>query len=311
MGKASSAKKVARAAGLGGGRAYGQRPAWNYYFAVLVLVVLGVAGVYNSREYHENKVNAAGNTAPKVGQSPAWLEGYAVDACGKLLPPVKASKDPFGIYTTGDGIIRISPTAKSAAGHNATLAKFASAVGMTLNAGQLQVPGGHPYVNGDTCEGKPGHVYVMTWPSPQAPASDGVLQTKKEVNQANGYEDTCDPDCDSGVLLENDQLVTIAFLPAPAKGHSLQVLKPPASVVVQLSKLIAAGGTSTTLPATPTTAARSTNSTATTSHTTPTSHTSPTSHTTPTSHATATTKPAKSSTSSHTAHSSKASKGAK
>jgi hypothetical protein len=246
MGKASSAKKVARAAGLGGSRAYRERPAWNYYFAVLVLVVLGVLGVYNSREYLDNKVNAAGNTAPKVGQSPPWLEGYAIDACGKLLPPIKSNKNPYGIYTKGDGIIYISPTKKSVAGRNATLAKFANAVGMQFNAGDLQVPGGHLYVNGDTCEGKPGHVYVMTWSSPQAPASDGVLQNKQEINQATGYEDTCNPDCDSGVLLENDQLVTMAFLPAPPKGHSLQVLKPPNSVVLSLSRLIASGGTTTT-----------------------------------------------------------------
>ena len=36
-----------------------------------------------------------------------------------------------------------------------------------------------------------------------------MLQTQKST--AN----PCNPDCDSGVLLENDQLVTMAFLPAP------------------------------------------------------------------------------------------------
>ena len=159
MGKASSSKKVARAAGLGGGRAYGKRPAWGYYFGVLALLVLGVVGVYNSREYRDGKINAAGQWAPPVHQSPPWFEGYAIDECGKLLAPIKTNKDPYGI-TTKDGVISINPTDKSAAGTNATLGKFASAIGMLLNAGELETPGGRLYQNGDTCEGKPGDVFV-------------------------------------------------------------------------------------------------------------------------------------------------------
>ena len=170
MGKASSSKKVARAAGLGGSRSYASRPAYGYYFGLVVLIVLGVLGVYNATHYRDAKVNSAGNTAPTVGQSPPWYQGYAVEACGKLLAYVPTNKDPYGITTKEPGIITISPTVKAAAGQNATLGKFASSVGITLNAAQLQLPGGHLYQDGQTCEGKPGHVYVMTWSSPQEPA---------------------------------------------------------------------------------------------------------------------------------------------
>ena len=31
---------------------------------------------------------------------------------------------------------------------------------MKLNAAELQLPGGKLYLDGDTCQGKPGHVYV-------------------------------------------------------------------------------------------------------------------------------------------------------
>jgi len=251
MGRASSAKKVARAAGLGGSRAYGARPPYLYYFAVLVLVVLGVVGIWNSREYANAKVNQQGSGAPTVGQSPPWYEGFAVDICGKLQPPFSSTKDPYGITTTGRGIITISPTVRSAAGHNATLGKFAESVGMTLNASELQVPGGKLYQTGDTCEGKPGSVYVMVWTSPTAPQPDGVLQSKKEIDLAKGYEDTCNPDCDSGVLLENDQLVTIAFVPTAKKGEVPKILEPPPSVVSALTKQVAAAAT-TTLPTTST-----------------------------------------------------------
>jgi len=246
MGKASSAKKVARAAGLGGSRNYASRPAWNYYAAVFILLVLGVVGVYNSREYLDAKTNKAGTVQPTVGTS--WFEGYAVDECGKLLPPVKASNNSDGINAK-DGVIYIKPKVKSAAGRNATLAKFAASVGMTLNAGELQVPGSRLYTNGDTCEGKPGQVYVMTWSSPEEPQSDGVLQNKDQVSQSTGLEDTCNPDCDGGVLLENDQLVTIAFLPPPPKNQTLVVLQPPPTVVSQLTKIVSTGGTTTTTAA--------------------------------------------------------------
>ncbi|HXW77893.1 MAG TPA: hypothetical protein VEJ84_00260 [Acidimicrobiales bacterium] len=258
MGKASSSKKVARAAGLGGGRAYGGRPPYLYYFGLVLLLVLGLVGVYNATQYRDNQVNAQGNVAPTVGQSPPWYQGYAVEACGKLLPPIQTNKDPYGITTKTDGIISISPTVKSAAGKNATLGKFAQAIGMTLNAAQLQVPGGHLYQDGQTCEGKPGHVYVMTWSSPQEPASDGVLQTSKST--AN----PCNPDCNSGLLLANNQLVTMAFLPAPPKDQTLSVLQPPASVISKLTALVAAAAnTTTTSPAAtvpPTTAPHTTTS---------------------------------------------------
>jgi hypothetical protein len=240
MGKASSSKKVARAAGLGGSRNYGSRPAYTYYLGLVVLVILGVIGVYNATQYRNAKVNSAGNTAPTVGQSPAWYTGYAVEACGKLLDYVPTDKDPYGITTKEPGIITTSPTVKSAAGKNATLGKFATSIGMTLNAAQLQLPGGHLYQDGQTCEGKPGHVYVMTWSTPEEPASDGVLQTSKSSTN------TCNPDCNSGVLLRNNSLVTMAFLPAPPSGQTLSVLQPKASVISRLTSTIAAAASTTT-----------------------------------------------------------------
>ncbi|HUC15834.1 MAG TPA: hypothetical protein VMS00_15395 [Acidimicrobiales bacterium] len=260
MGKASSSKKVARAAGLGGGRAYAKRPAWGYYFGVLVLLVLGVLGVYNSREYRSAAINKQGNTAPTVHQKPPWFEGYTIDECGKILPPIKTTKDPYGI-TTKAGVISVSPTVKAAAGRNATLGKFASSIGMTLNAGALETPGGRLWQDGDTCEGKAGHVYVMTWASPAELPQNGVLQNAKGVPSsagvpnANGLEDTCNPDCDSGVLLENDQLVTIAFLPAPKKGSTPVIPQPSTAIISKLNGQVSTGGTTTTAaPALPTTA---------------------------------------------------------
>jgi hypothetical protein len=169
--------------------------------ACAALIILGVLGVYNAREYRTAQVNSQGNSQPAANMKTPWYEGYAVDVCGQILPPIKTDKNPYGITTKGDGVIYIQPTSKSVSGHNATLGKFASAVGMTLNAAEVQVPGGKLYVAGDNCGNNPGRLYVMTWASPLAPAADGVLQTKNDVNINAGFEDTCNPDCESGVLL--------------------------------------------------------------------------------------------------------------
>jgi hypothetical protein len=287
MGKASSSKKVARAAGLGGSKSYASRPAYGYYLGLVVLVVLGVLGVYNATQYRDAKVNSAGNTAPTVGQTPPWYQGYAVEACGKLLAYVPTNKNPYGITTKEPGIITISPTVKSAAGSNATLGKFASSIGMTLNAAQLQLPGGHLYQDGQTCEGKPGHVYVMTWSSPQEPASDGVLQNKKSA------DNTCIPDCNSGAMLRNDWLVTMAFLPAPPKDQTLSVMQPSSAVISRLTTLVAAAANNTTTTGAgstvPTTAPTTVPTSAPSSSTTSKSHTTTSAGTTSTTAPTTTT----------------------
>ncbi len=231
MGKASSNKKVARAAGTGGGRTAGGRIAWPYYGVLALVVVLGIAGTVVSRNGYHDRINANGGTPPKVGTT--WNEGYAVYACGKFVPNLKLSKDPDGITTQGDGIIHIHPTTKSAAGKNATIGKFASSVGMKLNAGELQVPGGTLYRDGNQCNGKTGHVYVTQFAF---------------IGSKSGQVQNVDP---RNVPLQDQALVTIAFVPTGQQGS---IPAPPASVQAALQKLAPAStpsSTSTPAPAAP------------------------------------------------------------
>ena len=219
-----------------------QRPAWGYYFAVLVLLVLGVVGVYNSREYRDGKINGGQHRHPAVQHG--HRRGTRVRG-GRVRQAPAAHQDhqePLRHHHQGDGVIYINPKNKSAAGKNATLGKFASSIGITLNAGEIEMPGGRLYQDGDTCEGKPGHVYVMTWADPRPRCRTASCRTprKNSRRRRRGATRTpATPTATSGVLLENDQLVTIAFLPAPAKGKTLSVLQPSAAVVAQLTKLVA------------------------------------------------------------------------
>lgn len=256
MGKASSNKKVARAAGTGGGRTYRGRTPWSYFGIIALIVVLGIVGTWTSRDRRLGQINGKGNTAPTVGTT--WNEGYAVYECGKFMPAIKTTSDPQGITTTTAGVILIKPKAKSVAGKNATLGKFASAVGMKLNAAELQLPGGKLYVNGNTCEGQPGHVFVKEFP--YAGATFGKLYDGKKGQLA-----ALDPDV---IPLKDQTLLTIAFVPA---SDSSKIPPPPTYVNTNLNAAGNSSSTSsTTTPATtvPATTVPATTVPATTSTTT-------------------------------------------
>ena len=234
MGKASSNKKVARAAGIGGGRSHHRQTPWGYFGVIALIVILGVVGTVASRDRRESQINKAGDTAPTVGT--VWQEGYAVYACGKFLPAISIkTPDPHGIDTRTAGIINIAPTVKSVAGKNAKLGKFASAVGMKLNAAELQVPGGHLYVDGASCEGKAGHVYIRQFSG--TTDTVGELYDGKSLPKLNPVD----------VPFVNDDMLTIAFVPS---DKAATIPAPPSYVVSALTALEAkASSTSTTTPA--------------------------------------------------------------
>ncbi len=246
MGRASSSKKVARAAGTGGGRTHRGRTPWTYYGVIAIVVILGILVTWTSRDRRLGQITNAGSTAPTVGT--VWNTGYAVNICGKFQPAITHAKNPEGITTgNGDGIIHIAPTTKSAAGKNATLGKFADAVGMRLNAAELQLPGGKLYMDGDTCQGKSSHVYVKEFA--YAGDTTGTLQNVDPRN----------------VLLQDQSLVTIAFVPASQKNS---IPPPPAYVITNLNKLAAQSPTPTTTV--PGSTGASSNPTPTTAASTPT-----------------------------------------
>lgn len=214
MGKASSSKKVARAAGIGGGRAHRRHTPWAYFGVIGLIVALGLAGTVFSRHQRDEQIAAAGSSgALAVGTTN--YEAYAVYVCGKFVPPVKTpAADPDGITAwtpaagtpaaTDGGVIQIAPTNKDVAGKNATLGKFASAVGIKLNAAELQMPGGRLYLEGNSCEGKPGYVYIKQFSS----AQDSV---GKLYNGAKGQLPKDNP---IDVPLTSGGIITIAFVPA-------------------------------------------------------------------------------------------------
>jgi hypothetical protein len=224
MGKASSSKKVARAAGTGGGRTNRGRVPWLYYGALIAVVVLGTATVVQSRNARLTKVAASGQTPP-IPNKDHWHVAYGFYLCDKFAPPITDTVDPHGIHTHGDGIIHTHPYDSSTGGKNAVLGAFTAAVHVTLNAGELRLPGGHDYRDGDKCGDKAGRVRVRIFDNP----ADKI-----------GHDATVDP---RKVPLTDQGVLTIAFAPAGA------VLPQPPSVP-NLAKLSDVTTTTTAPPAT-------------------------------------------------------------
>ena len=206
MGRASSSKKVARAASTGGGRTAGKARPMGWYAAIALVVVLGVAGIVVSRaEYREEVALAADGSAPVANQD-HWHAAYGIYACDEFLPPLTDERDPKGIHSHGDGIIHIHPFVRSAAGKNATLEVFADATGLELSDDRIEVPGGKTYKAGDTkCGGKDAIVQVK-------------VNEKVITSAVNKFK------------LNDGDLVTIAFAP---KGAEL----PPPPSAADLARL--------------------------------------------------------------------------
>jgi hypothetical protein len=199
MGRASSSKKVARAARAAGRPGTGRN--WLWPTAIVALVAVGVTLVVISRGTDE-----ASAEAPTFGDH--WHAAFGVYACDEFTDQVTDQNgDANGIHTHPDGLIHIHPTSAQATGDKATLGVFAEEVGLTVEDDRLELSGGDSFVEGeDECGAKPGIVQVAVWDDPSDETPD--LRT----------EDVAD------LKLAENQVVTLAFAPEGA-----DIPKPPST----------------------------------------------------------------------------------
>ncbi len=226
MGKASSSKKVARAARTGGGRtAKGSSTSWFWPVFIGIVVVLGTAGIVYSKDQRQPD-----NSHPrqaKAGQAQDhWHAAIGFDICGTFAPNITDENDPTGIHTHGDGIAHIHPASPLAAGKRATLGVFFDATKAKMSLSQIGLPGQPAKKNGDKCGDKPGEVQVKTWAN-RNPDTQGTIYTGNPAD----------------LRPKDGELVTVAFLP---KGDDIP--RPPSAA--QLDKLndVGPAATPTTVP---------------------------------------------------------------
>jgi hypothetical protein len=282
MARSSSGKSVARAAATGGGTTYrGQMPV-NWYAALVIIIVIGVASIAVAK-YNYNKTAAV--VEPAVGTS--WHAGLAFDICGTMEAalPASPSTTKTGLTSSGGGVLLIAPKTAAEAGNNATLGKFASGyTGLTLTNTELKYPSTKvpSYTNGEKCAvgtpdaGKAGVVQARSWV-----VSTSTGKNNEEVETGGA---TTEKPADLKFL--DRQLITVGFVP---KGTSLP--KPPATTITGLLQVLA--GNQAPVATTSTTVAGETSSTVQSATTTTAPASATTTSTVP---ATTTTKPSSTTT---------------
>lgn len=119
MGKASSSKKVARAARAGGRVSVGQPRSLLFPGVMTLVVVLGLALVLYARD------NRRGGDLAGVPQLGDHIHmALAVNVCGKFQPDIPEFESPVGLHSHGDGVLHIHPFSQLGVGSNATLGRF-------------------------------------------------------------------------------------------------------------------------------------------------------------------------------------------
>jgi hypothetical protein len=233
MGKASSNKKVARAAGTGGGRTARGRTPWLWYGGLSFVMLLGVFLVSTSR-------SDLNTTIAHPDFKDHWHMAYGINICGEFKPPMPQPPNLIGLHTHTDGLIHVEPVSVNDTGKNATVGRFASGQpGFKISATSIQYPGDKAYKNGDKCGSKAGHLETWVW----------VSQTDKDPQKITG-----DP---KKIKIENFHLITFAFVPngtKVAEPPSAANLADPNAGETQTPASVPEG-TPTTVAATPTTAA--------------------------------------------------------
>lgn len=204
MGKASSAKKVSRAARTGGGRT--KRGSSSYLFpsAMALVAILGTLLIVQSRG--SLKADTTPPRPPEDGRPyDHWHSAIGFDICGTFAPPIQSNEDPLGIHTHGDGVIHTHPFLNRSAGKNAKLGIYLDTVGARVTRTEIRLPGQDTKKAGQECDGRAAQVQVKVW------------QSRAADDQGTIYRG--DPD---DLRLGNNQLITVAFLPEGA-----DIPKPP------------------------------------------------------------------------------------
>ncbi|MFZ6003943.1 MAG: hypothetical protein ACOYXM_08425 [Actinomycetota bacterium] len=119
MGKASSAKKVARAARAGGRVSAGQPRSLLFPGVLALVIVLGLTLVVWARE--DRRQDDLGGV-PQIGDH--IHQAFAMNICDEEFLVVPEFESPPGLHTHGDGVLHIHPFSDLAAGANATLGRF-------------------------------------------------------------------------------------------------------------------------------------------------------------------------------------------
>ena len=225
MGKASSSKKVQRAARAGGRVSSGQPRSLLFPGIIALIVVLGVSLVFYARD---QRLDEDLGGVPQLGDH--IHQAFGVNVCGEWLPNIPEFESTVGIHTHGDGVIHIHPFSQLGVGVNATLGRFfedareEGGIDVTISDDRLEYLDEDVEEGKTTCEGVDDPQLVLAyWPD----ASDTEALPELMTGDFNERR-----------LTDNGGAITIWFGDPDA-----EILKPPTAA--NLAELGAADGAST------------------------------------------------------------------
>jgi hypothetical protein len=239
MGKASSSKKVARAAKAAGRPGAGRQ--WGWPLAIVGLVVVGVLLIVASRGNNE------GSTPPILGDH--WHTAYGIYLCDAFIPPLSdVVGDVTGLHTHEDSLMHIHPFSTAYTGDRATIGAWGETVGLELTPTSIKAAGIDVEVGGqEDCSDGEGQVQVVKW--------DSIADEESELIEG-------DP---ADYAVQDGEIVVIAFVPEGTEipkpdEQVLATLQAPPDVTGQpvptvldpdasTSTTAAGDGSSTTFPA--------------------------------------------------------------
>jgi hypothetical protein len=202
----SIGRRVARAASIGGGRAYRSRTPYGWYAMLIAVCLIGLGLIAYSR--HERLAAASSTTttsttttttpaeAPEPNTLAHWQVALSVDVCGHVVNLPRSATQQSGLTTTGNGVVNVEPIlagkhASEFEGANATVGKFLSAENVTLGDTFLDLPAsldkvGGRHTNGDRCGSRPGQAELAIWFTPTTTTPHIVTSGGAAFSYANG-----------------------------------------------------------------------------------------------------------------------------
>jgi len=204
MGKASSSKKVARAAGTGGGRTTRGKTPVLWYGSLLVVLLAGVGLTAFSRQERLDSLNSPSSKEAPRANVDHWHVALGVRVCDRWLESVTVQPGPNGIHTHGDGLIHVEPSIASVSGRRATFQRFADAVKGEAQAKRFAWPEGTgkkkvAHKTGDKCGEQEAEVKVFYNGKPETGDPLNIRLTDQGklvlalVPKATTYEQIGDP----------------------------------------------------------------------------------------------------------------------
>jgi hypothetical protein len=176
VGKASSAKKVARAARAGSAVKGSERRELGFPAGVLLILVLGTLLVVYARS---DRSAASSPTLEQHWHAALGIYDCTVSGDNKFLASFQDNGlDANGIHTHGDGVIHIHPFNSSAAGKNAKLGVFFDTVGIKADGTKsITLPTGTVLTAGTDCGGQPAVLEVVRFDADNADKPGEVITT--------------------------------------------------------------------------------------------------------------------------------------